>query len=46
MKAGRAKPISDEAARVAAVEIGHVASAMAAYDYAIATKIPDTSIVD
>ena len=46
IKATRPKPISDEAARIAAVEIGHPASATGAWDYAIASKIPDTTVVD
>jgi ribulose-5-phosphate 4-epimerase/fuculose-1-phosphate aldolase len=46
IKATRPKPISDEAARVASVEIGHAASAVGAWHYAIASKIPDASVVD
>ena len=46
IKAPNAKPISDEAARRANTEIGHPSSAMAAFEYAIKTKVPDTSVVD
>lgn len=46
IKATRPKPISDEAARIASVEIGHPASATGAWEYAIASKIPDTTVVD
>ena len=46
LKASQAKPISDEAARLAATEIGHPASALWAFEYAIKTKIPDPTVVD
>ena len=46
IKATRAQPISDEAARIAAGEIASIGSALAAYQYAIATKIGDPSVVD
>ena len=46
IKATRAKPISDEAARIASVEIGHPASAVGTFAYAIKTKIPDQTVVD
>ena len=46
VKAARPKPISDEAARIAKMEIGHPASAVGAWEYALGTKIPDPSVVD
>ena len=46
VKADRAKPISDEAARIAAVEIGHPSSALTAFEYAVGSTIPDRSVVD
>ena len=39
VKAHRAKPISDEAARMAAAEIGHVGMALNAFDYAVMSKL-------
>lgn len=47
IKAGsRAQPISDEAARIAQAEIGHVSSAYIAFQFAIRSKVPDPSVVD
>ena len=46
VKAHRSQPISDEAAGIAAAEIGHPSSAVASYEYAIATLIPDPTVVD
>lgn len=46
VKAHRAKPISDDAARVASREIGHPASAHTAFAYAVGSKLPDPSVVD
>ncbi len=46
VKSPDAIPISDEAARVASTEIGHPSSALAAYEYAIMSRIPDPSVVD
>ncbi len=46
VKARNPKPISDEAARRAATEIGHPSNAMAVYDFAIKTKIADPTVVD
>ncbi|MCY4620973.1 MAG: class II aldolase/adducin family protein [bacterium] len=40
VKAPDARPISDEAALIAAREIGHVSSALAVFDYAAASKLP------
>lgn len=39
VKAHRAKPISDEAARTAATEIAHVGMALNAFDYAVMSKL-------
>lgn len=44
-KAPDARPISDEAAVIAAREIGHVSSALAVFEYAVASKLP-TGAVD
>ena len=46
VKAPRAKPISDEAAGIAATEIGQAASAVGAFEYALKSKIPDRTVVD
>lgn len=46
VKATRAKPISDEAAERASIEIGHPASAVSSFEYAVRAKIPDPSVVD
>lgn len=46
IKAPRAQPISDRAAAIASTEIGHPSNAMAAYEYAIMSHIPDPSEVD
>lgn len=46
VKAHRAKPISDEAARLAAIHIGAPSAAVGSFEYAIKTKIPDQSVVD
>lgn len=46
LKATRAKPISDEAARIAKVEIGDPASAIGVWGYAVGSKIPDANAVD
>jgi len=47
IKAGsRAKPISDEAARIANVEIGAVSSGWATFQFAVRSKVPDPSVVD
>lgn len=46
IKAGdRADPISDEAARIAKSEIGHVSNAWTAFQYALRSKVPDPSVV-
>lgn len=46
IKAGnRADPISDEAARIAKTEIGHVSNAWAAFQYALRAKVPDPTVV-
>ncbi len=42
VKAPRAEPISDEAARVSAVEIAHVSSALNSYSYAVMSKLAPT----
>ena len=39
VKAHRARPISDEAARIAATEIAHVSNAMNAFEYAVMSKL-------
>ena len=39
VKAVRAQPVSDEAARTAAAEIGHITSALTAYRYAVMSKL-------
>ena len=39
VKAHRAKPISDEAARIAASEIGHVSCALNVFEYAVMSKL-------
>ena len=39
VKAPDARPISDEAALIAAREIGHVSGALAAFEYAVASKL-------
>ena len=41
VKAHRAKPISDEAARIAATEIGHLTTAQNAFRYAVMSKLGD-----
>ena len=41
VKAHRAKPISDEAARIATTEIGHVGMALNAFEYAVMSKLAD-----
>ena len=41
VKAQHAKPISDEAARMASVEIGHVGGALNAFEYAVMSKLAD-----
>ena len=46
IKAPDALSISDHAASVAATEIGHPSNAVAVYDYALLTHIPDRSVVD
>ena len=46
IKAPDAREISDEAAFVAATEIGHPSNALAAYEYAIMSYIPDPAVVD
>jgi ribulose-5-phosphate 4-epimerase/fuculose-1-phosphate aldolase len=47
IKAGsRAEPISDEAARIAQVEIGDVSSAWSVFQFAVRSKIPDPALVD
>lgn len=46
IKAGdRARPISDEAARVAQAEIGTVSSAWSVFQFALRAKVPDPSVV-
>ena len=46
IKAGdRADPISDEAARIASVEIGDVSNAWTAFQYALRSKVPDPGVV-
>ena len=44
VKAPDARPISDEAALIAAREIGHVSSALAVFDYAAASKLPAEAV--
>ncbi len=44
VKAHRAKPISDESARHAAIEIGHVGMALNAFEYAVMSKLPESQI--
>lgn len=44
VKAHHAKPISDEAARIAATEIGHVGMALNAFEYAVMSKLADPPI--
>jgi len=39
VKAHRARPISDEAASVAASEIAHVSNALNAFDYAVMSRL-------
>ena len=46
IKAPNARPISDQAAAIAATEIGHPSNALAAYEYAVLTHLPDPSVVD
>ena len=47
IKAGdRAAPISDEAARIAQTEIGHVSNAWTAFQYALRSKVPDPTVVE
>ncbi len=46
IKAPDAREISDEAAFIAATEIGHPSNALAAYEYAIMSYIPDPTVVD
>ena len=41
VKAHRARPIGDEAARIAATEIGHVSNALNAFDYAVMSKLSE-----
>ena len=43
-KAPDARPISDEAAVIAAREIGHVSSALAVFEYAVASKLPTGAV--
>jgi ribulose-5-phosphate 4-epimerase/fuculose-1-phosphate aldolase len=46
IKAGdRADPISDEAARIARVEIGDVSNAWSAFQFALRAKVPDPTVV-
>lgn len=45
VKAPEAKPISDNAAFIASTEIGHPSNAVAAYEYAIMSQIPDPTVV-
>lgn len=40
VKAPDARPISDEAARIASREIAHVSGALSVFDYAVASKLP------
>ena len=44
VKAHRAKPISDEAARIATTEIGHVGMALNAFEYAVMSKLADPHV--
>jgi len=46
VKAPEAEPISDHAAFIASTEIGHPSNAVAAYEYAIMSHIPDPTVVD
>ena len=46
IKAPDGIPISDQAALEASTEIGHPSSAVAAYEYAIMSHVPDPSVVD
>lgn len=44
VKNSDARPISDEAALIAAREIGHVSSALAVFKYAVASKLPTGTV--
>ena len=46
VKAPEAEPISDHAAFIASTEIGHPSNALAAYEYAIMSHIPNPTVVD